>query len=242
MESLGTKGRQRILQFGPWKKVPGFFQGVTVRSEEGDSGPVYEKFAEAQRRDGFPFINRLKQVHGSLVVEVGEEVGESKVEADGLTGSEPGVLGVISVADCVPVFILDPESRGWGLLHAGWRGVAANIMGKGLKMMEKKPGAMASAFQVYLGPSICGSCYEVGNDVANILDRITSKGVKLRDNKKYADLRSILSIQAESFGVPRENIYTSKYCTRCNNDLFHSFRAEGKAALGRMLAFAGMRK
>lgn len=241
MESFAKEGGTEILRFQPWESIPGLCQGVTVRPAGSEPELTYRRLCSGMRGKGFAVIRKLKQVHGVRVVLAGRAPGGSIPTGDGLVSSEPGVMGTVTVADCVPVFVLDPVSACWGLLHAGWRGVAAAVIKEGLRVMKETLEADLEKVGIYLGPSICASCYEVGPEVARVLAKVSKSGVEKRSgNRNYANLRHLLAVQAASCGVPRENIFTSAYCTRCRNDLFYSFRAEGRRALGRMWAFMGL--
>ena len=218
------------------------FQGVTVKSPGDGRGMSEEQVRELALEQGFSRVRRLRQVHGRRVVSTEDDHwSEGNVpEADGMVGSGPGVLGLITVADCVPVFLLERGSGAWGLVHAGWRGVEAGVLVESLKALEALKGSSPESVELYLGPSICGKCYEIGPEVAQRLIRaISAEGVRPAGEKYYADLRRLLSIQAEASGVKAGNIFTSAYCTRCHNSLFYSWRAEGQSALRNMWAFLG---
>jgi YfiH family protein len=177
-----------------------------------------------------------RQVHGIRVADVTSltGVGTHVVdEADGLVTSVPGVLLAVTAADCVPVFLADVRGRGIGALHAGWRGVAAGILESGLGLMRQAFGVMPGEQAVYLGPAICGECYEVGDDVLRAFGRDASGPARL-------DLRSELARQARAAGVPADRVTRSAECTRCGPTRFHSHRARAAGA-GRMAAFVGLK-
>lgn len=186
---------------------------------------------------GFPGIAAVRQVHGASVVCL-EPTPEGGVrvagEADGLMTAGAGLLLVVTAADCVPVFLLDPDSGGLGLLHAGWRGVAGGVLAAGLRAMEARFGADPSRLLAHLGPAICGDCYEVGPEVARALGRTAPAG------KTCVDLRDELETRAGELGVAPARLTRSAWCTRCSADQFHSHRGRGEAA-GRMAAFLGWR-
>ena len=176
-----------------------------------------------------------RQVHGIRVVEVGSPPGGgSRVEgeADGLMTSEQGVLLAVTAADCVPVFVVDVAGRCIALLHAGWRGVAGGILEVGLSLLERRFGVGPADLAVYFGPSICGSCYEVGADVLRAFRRDASRPARL-------DLRAELLLRAVGAGVAPNRVLRSEWCTRCGPEHLHSHRARGSEA-GRMAAFLGL--
>jgi YfiH family protein len=153
--------------------------------------------------------------------------------ADGLASDRRGVLLTVTTADCVPVYILDPESRAFALLHAGWRGAAAGVVEAGIRALKALNGGTSAELSVHLGPAICGDCYEVGPEV------LREFGHPGTDSGSF-DLRAWLMEETVRLGVPVGAISTSSWCTRCSADLLHSHRASGGTA-GRMAAFLGWR-
>lgn len=151
---------------------------------------------------------------------------------DGHATSTPGVLLAVTVADCVPVFIVDPERRKVALLHAGWRGAAAGVLEAGLGLLEAR-GCSTGDLRLHLGPSICGSCYEVGPEVFRAL------GLGDRDGPAPLDLRAVLAARAASCGVPASSISRSAHCTLCGSAGFHSHRG---GSAGRQVGFLGLRR
>jgi purine-nucleoside/S-methyl-5'-thioadenosine phosphorylase / adenosine deaminase len=121
----------------------------------------------------------------------------------------------VTVADCVPVFLVHP-SGAMALLHSGWRGTEARIVEAGLAALAGL-GCPADELILHLGPAICGRCYEVSPDVHQ---RLTGR-VVLRATP--VDLRALIAEHAAARGVRRISI--SPACTRCDNDRFYSHRA-----------------
>ncbi len=175
-----------------------------------------------------PFTDRLAtshQVHGTEIdVHDGEWHGWLRgPRADGHGSFARRTAMAVTLADCVPVFIGHPSGAA-ALLHSGWRGTAASIVGRGVAAFTSR-GLSAHDLTVHLGPAICARCYEVGPDVYGSL---TGKRV---ERPAAVDLRAIIARHARDAGVTR--ITVSDACTRCRNDRFFSHRA-GDA--GRQLA------
>ncbi len=164
-----------------------------------------------------PHVASAKQVHGTKVLEhaAGGEGWTRHEGADGHVSFAPGVACVVTIADCVPVFIAHP-SGAIALLHAGWRGTAGRIVERGITRMVER-GFEAADLKVHFGPAICGRCYQVGPDV---FEQLT--GWQTIRNRNV-DLRALLAEQAKELGV--RQLSASPHCTRCDNDRFFSHRA-----------------
>lgn len=135
--------------------------------------------------------------------------------ADGHLSAVRGTAMAVTVADCVPVFILHPAGAA-AVVHSGWRGTEARITGEAITELAAL-GFAADELLVHCGPAICGRCYEVSADVAT---RLT--GVETRQPTRV-DLRALIAEHARACGVRRVSV--SALCTRCDNDRFFSHRA-----------------
>jgi YfiH family protein len=134
--------------------------------------------------------------------------------ADGHLTMHRGIGLAVTVADCVPVFMAHPSGAA-ALLHAGWRGTAAGILGVALRDLGAG-GLEASELRLHLGPSICGSCYEVSPTVHETL---TGRSVA---TPTPVDLRQVLADEARAHGVRQISI--SHFCTLCHQGRFFSHR------------------
>lgn len=184
----------------------------------------------------FPLVAHSRQPHGTAVL-VHRRGGQGLVlgpDADGHLTSDPGVLLTITVADCVPVFAVVPHLPAVGLVHAGWRGVARGALATLLEELEVRLGVQPDEAELHLGPAICGSCYQVGRDVAKALGETLPHGVA----EGTVDLRAILLRQAQSLGVPTGSVSVSEHCTLCGPGPFYSHRG---GAPRRQVAILGIR-
>ena len=230
-----------------WETLaPGLVAGITtaaagtfsVSASPGDQ--LLDAYSRLARSVGFGTIAVPRQIHGCDVVPVdlsaGEGGGPAKVllmgRVDGLVASDDGVLLASTAADCVPVYLLDPEARRVGLVHAGWRGAAGGILERGVAALEEL-GAARARIRVHLGPAICGDCYEVDRPVLEKLARPEARAL--------VDLRGFLAYRAAESGIVPGNVTVSTYCTGCGPADLHSHRASGGEA-GRMAAFTGFRR
>lgn len=194
-------------------------------------GPALARWRALRESLGFEAILHSRQVHGKTILEHGPMPPGFHLapDADGHITAETGLLVTVSVADCVPIWIVDPAMRRIALLHAGWRGIAAGILEQGLHRMRHGGGG---ELEVHFGPSICGRCYEVGPEVHRALD------LEEPDGNATVDLRAVLTARARQAGLSATNITSPPYCTRCDSDVFFSHRGGSTC---RQIAFAGIR-
>lgn len=185
----------------------------------------------------FDNIVLSNQVHDNKIKVVEfEDAGKGLVKEsdiigfDGLSTNKPGIPLVTFYADCVPVLILDPVKKAITAVHSGWRSTVKNIAGEALKLMRNQYGSAAGDLVIAIGPSICGECFEVGEEVYRaFLEKFPWSGghIRLKNGKYYIDLQRIIKRVLTDEGVPEQNILISDVCTRCNNDVFYSFRGDG---------------
>ena len=170
--------------------------------------------ANRERVRGHAGVERLaqgRQVHGTRVVVDAEGIEE----ADGQVTTRPGVAAMVLVADCLPVALAGPG--GIGVVHAGWRGLAAGVIEAGVDAT----GAVCAA----IGPGIGPCCYEVGDDVRAVFG---TTGPTL-------DLKAIARARLEQAGV--REIHDCGLCTACDAERFFSHRRD-RGLTGRQAGLA----
>lgn len=96
----------------------------------------------------------MQQVHGHTVV----EAGGPREQCDALVTDRPDVVLMVRVADCVPVLLADAGAGVLGAAHAGRQGLVEGVVGACVARMRELG---AVEVQAWVGPHICGSCYEV---------------------------------------------------------------------------------
>jgi YfiH family protein len=156
-------------------------------------------------------------------------------ETDALLCREKGVFLSVQTADCFPLMIYIPDSKIVAAVHCGWRGVAAGIVKRVLAACNV---SMHNALAV-IGPGIQKTCYEVGADVYTRFDR-QYLGLHKDPNKRYLDLQGKITDILLNSGFDRDRIYCEQTCTHCAEDIYYSYRRDGKKT-GRMLAIIGLR-
>ena len=151
-------------------------------------------------------------------------------DVDGLVTDRPGIVLAVFSADCVPILFADPKKKVIGAVHSGWRGTAARIGAGMVDIMCNEYGCRAEDIRAAIGPSICGDCYEVSEDVAEQF--ATGFGDAVRpgasEGKYLLDLWRANEAILASTGLTREHIFVTDICTRCNADKLFSHRACGE--------------
>lgn len=228
------------------RRFPWLMQGTTTRGAGlrpfdlglfSDASPprdVLAAWEELRRWSGSGRVVHAHQVHEATVrVHATGPAGLHVAEAcDGHATGAAGVLLAVTTADCVPVFVVAPEARAVALLHAGWRGVAAGILERGLAALAEGADAGAEALHVHLGPAICGDCYEVGPEVFRGL------GLEPPDGPALLDLRAVLARRALDAGVLAGRVTASTHCTKCGDAGLFSHRGGDRQ---RQVGFLGIR-
>jgi len=190
---------------------------------------VHENWSRLLAATGMACATHARQVHEAHVrLHRSVPPGLSVVEpCDGHATDEPGILLAVTVADCVPIFVVAPEARAVAVLHAGWRGAACGVLEAGLRVVETAVGVAPEEMHVHLGPSICKRCYEVGPEVFEALGRAAPQ------RPTPIDLRGVLAERAEAAGVRGDRITTSSHCTRCTgSNLFSHRDGDGQRQVG----------
>jgi YfiH family protein len=176
----------------------------------------------------------MNQVHGnevSLVVEPGT-TGEPDLPAptaDALV-SLGGPLAVM-VADCIPLVLVGTGSSGPVLsaVHAGRPGLFSGVIPAAVEQMRASG---AADIRAWLGPSVCGNCYEVPAELRVELAAVLPSAWSTTSwGTPALDLPGAAASQLDALGVPIE--YRGP-CTLENESLF-SYRRDSRC--GR---FAGL--
>ncbi len=101
----------------------------------------------------------MAQCHGSDVVVVDGPWGaQGPPPADAVVTATPGLALAALVADCTPVLLADVGRGVIAAVHAGRPGMTAGVVGATVARMRELGARYISAT---VGPSICGRCYEV---------------------------------------------------------------------------------
>ena len=260
---ITTAGPLNLYKFANLAHIPNLLHFVTTRAG-GVSLPPYDSLNLGLHTADNPEhvrANRARlaletgiaankflyasQVHsGELKVIDQQAIAEGILletpQTDATITSLPGICLMVMVADCVPVILFDPEKRVSAVVHAGWRGTVQHITTNTIQVMKSRFGCNPARILAGIGPSIGPCCYEVGEDVKNVVRNSfgTTEGYLVRKEHSpnpYFDLWYANHTQLTGAGLDPKNIETAALCTQCNSGIFFSSRA-GKGITGRFAA------
>jgi YfiH family protein len=216
----------------------------------GDRGDDVRKLRESLNvRKGPVFI--ADQKHTSNVA-VADPAAVNKLsrddcyifpETDAIVCTVPEVSIAVFTADCLPIFIVSPRRRTTALIHAGWRGTIGRIATRAVECVCST-GVEVSDIDVWIGPAIAPSCYEVSPDLISLFVRefadASEAGITFAQGRML-NLEALNVFQLIASGVTPDRIHTSGMCTLHQSDLLHSYRAAGLTA-GRIISLITMRE
>lgn len=171
---------------------------------------------------------RVKQVHGARWLDATACVGEQLHQADAIITNDPLLVPIVSTADCCPVLVVCLKSRSCAAIHAGWRGIALDIVGETLRALIDRFGAEPKHLVAAIGPCASADRYEVGSDV---IDAFVQRGLgealspSPSPQKAFANCSHAVRILLERAGMKSELIESNPPCT-IGDTTFASHRRE----------------
>lgn len=199
------------------RRVPGKVFSLEREEALKSQMPFFEKTVQAALPEATSLVC-AQEVHGTEIALVKEVQKRDPAKhffhsrfipnVDGLMTVQPHIALGITVADCAPVWIVDPQTQAMALVHSGRRGTEGGIVPKAIKLLQTHFSCVPENLIVAIGPCIRPPCYEV-------------------------DIASIIREQALQAGV--QDIRDESICTACHVDEYYSYRRE-KGKTGHMLA------
>ncbi|SPF68707.1 Multi-copper polyphenol oxidoreductase laccase [Propionibacterium ruminifibrarum] len=206
------------------------------RAGEDDPAALSANMTALRARLALAPISVVHQVHGTTVKTITRAdlpgpddwlgaSGPSRrplAEADALVTALPGAPLAIRVADCVPVLLADARAGVIGAAHAGRRGLLAGVLAATVRRMRELG---ATSIHAWVGPHICGDCYEVPPEMqAESCAIIPELGATTSWGTPSLDLGAGVHAVLERDGVGVEH---HDPCTRTTPQLFSHRRDRG---------------
>ena len=104
----------------------------------------------------------LRQQHGTSV----HDAATGPADADASFALQRGIVCAVQTADCLPVLLCSRRGDWVAAVHAGWRGLAGNILQAAVDAYPGEPAELMA----WLGPCISAKHYEVDEPVRALLD------------------------------------------------------------------------
>lgn len=195
----------------------------------------HDTFFRKEGIDPASIVSPLLTAGNNVAVVTEADRGTIVRNVDGLITDRLNIVLTVTIADCLPIFLHDPDKHVIGLVHAGWKGLAANVVAAAIDTLEQTFDANPLDLLVTVGPSIGPCHYEVGNDVAEKFFQYPD-AIQRKEGKIFLDLRFIAVQQCLALAVRPEHIVVSSECTYENETLF-SARRDKKEPVEAMVAY-----
>ncbi len=239
-ETAARRGDLPCYELDAWREAYGLVAGITLREADfglasrAPANETVDRWLTLQRHlaPQFGSVVVARQCHGTAIsLHEAPAPGWHVLDAvDGHLTPQAGLLLAVTVADCVPIYLAQPEGRWLGLLHAGWRGVAQGMVEAGIARFTRQASCTPADIVIHCGVSICGACYEVGPEV------VTAVSGRSVDGPSLLDLRAEVAHRAADAGVAQ--VTRSPWCTAHDAATFYSHR-RSRGSDGRMVAYLG---
>ena len=173
------------------------------------------------------------QAHTTNIAKVTlDNLNDDFLNTDGLITNLKDVCLLTKTADCQAILLYDSVNKVIGNIHSGWKGTLNKIIMNAINIMTNDYHSKPEDIIVCICPSILKCCFEVDYDVVesfknnfyNIEEDIYLGEIKDNKQKYYIDTVNINKKVLLSLGLKEENIITSDLCTKCQHDLYHSYR------------------
>lgn len=224
--------------------TPGTMGALNLgRTDVDDPGHITENFRRFKAFTNVTKIIAVHQVHGTEVLSatapvvanwtsqghLGTEAGQPALPvADAIVTTRdecgPGVALVVRVADCLPVVLVDRQRHTVGVAHAGREGLLAGVLRETVAAMRDRG---AEDIDAWVGPHVCGRCYEVPAEMAHSAWRqLPATQARTAWGTPAIDLAAGAVAQLADLHVASQVVGG---CTRESSDL-HSHRRDGVAS------------
>lgn len=172
----------------------------------------------------------MNQVHSTdvLVADAPGGVGT----CDAVVTTRPDLVLASLAADCLPVLAADGRAGVLGAAHSGRQGTAGGVAVRLVEEMVRQ-GAEPVRISVFLGPAICGSCYEVPPEMQAETARLTPEAASTtRQGTSGVDMLAAVTAQLHGAGIG--HVAADGRCTLESPELFSHRRG---APTGRFASF-----
>lgn len=219
-----------FTRLGGVSRVP--FESLNLSRSVGDEA---EAVLENNRRmlaifDAMPHQSVTAWlVHGKTVAVVDrKDAGGYRAATDAIITNDRSITLTMRFADCAPIVFYDPIHHALGIAHAGWRGIAANIVHAAVSALQSAFQSKPQDLWAGIGPCISVDRYRVGPEVTDAVRAACPPDAPIDqsqpDGSIHLDLNAAIESQLRASGV--NQIEVSNLCTATNTHEWFSHRAE----------------
>lgn len=190
----------------------------------------------------------VNQVHGSEILVIDQPNPEvshfQRVASDAIITNQRNIMIGILVADCFPVLLYDQEKHVAGVVHLGWRGMAAGLLGRTIAAMNELFACQPGNLRAAVGPGIGAHKYEVDRPVRDAFREGGAQWEQIATEVSLGhwqlDLQKSCLLQLDAAGIDRASVEIVAECTCCHKETFFSYRRD-RGRTGRQIGFALLR-
>jgi YfiH family protein len=164
----------------------------------------------------------MDQIHSNKVVVVDKKT-KTPPSCDALITDKKDTPLMVMSADCAGVLFYDDKKKVIAVSHVGRAGAFGDIISNVIKVFKDRFFSDPKDIKVLVGPNIKACCYEVSQKEIAMAKEL---GYHFACKDTHLDIDSIILYQLKKNNIPKENIEFLDICTRCNSDMFFSYRKE----------------
>lgn len=221
----------------------GFNSGDQVSQVEANRGTLARVFDLEPH-----LLLTVNQVHGSEILMIDQPNPEvshfQRVNSDAIITNQRNIMIGILVADCFPVLLYDREKHVAGVVHLGWKGMAAGLLGRTVQAMSELFGCRPDNLCAAIGPGIAAHKYEVDRPVRDAFREGTGQWDRIATEVSLGhwqlDLQKSCQLQLDQAGIARSSVAVVAECTCCHKETFFSYRRD-RGRTGRQMGFILLR-
>jgi len=205
------------------------FGNVSLDLAAREAAPgLWERTVQARQSltqfPGVAAFSEVHQVHGVRTVfepEAQEADIPSRIDADGMATTRPGLALMIKTADCQPILVAHRSGRFVMALHSGWRGNRQDYPRLAVLEFCERYGLDAADLMAVRGPSLGPAASEFRNFEAEWGPDF----LRWYDaEQRSVDLWMLARHQLEAAGIPARHTFSLDLCTYGNAKEFFSYR------------------
>lgn len=162
--------------------------------------------------------------------------GKIIIGTDALITQNKNLCLALTAADCLIIYIYDPEKEVIALVHAGWRGLLKNIIENTINILINNYNIQTKDLKIFISPHIQSCHFEIKKDILKKFSKYKEYIIK-KDKSIKVNLSKIAETKLLKKGINKKNIQVSPECTYCLKNKYFSYRRNKDKELETMIAY-----